>query len=237
MTGPAGCAGRAAAAALHDRREASMSTSEKRILVTPKLNKKQHVKLLMSAWNIYNAWLANTAQLPTPVPSLVAFLALLQAFDTAQQQAGSKDKLAIETRNAKALLVVSAIEAWQALLQGACDANPAMATQLIAAGAMFVRGTGKRNKPLIAVSLVPGQPGTVEASANATLLTGGTRQRPTFNWQSSADAKTIASTSSTPHAETTFPSVPMLSTLYVRVSVTLGKTTSDWSQWVSVLVH
>jgi hypothetical protein len=214
-----------------------MSTSEKRILVTPKLNKKQHAKLLMSAWNIYNAWLANTAQLPAPAPSLAVFLALLQAFDTAQQQAGSKEKLAIQTRNAKALLVVSAIEAWQALLQGACDANPAMAVQLIAAGAMFVRGTGKRNKALLALSLVPGQPGTVKASANATLLTGGTRKRPTFNWQSSSDAKTIAGTTATPHAESTFSNVPLLSILYVRVCVTLGKTTSDWSQWVSVLVH
>ena len=65
-----------------------------------------------------------------------------------------------------------------------------------------------------------------------------TRKRPTFNWETSVDAgKTIVNGGSTPHVQTTFANVPLLSTLYVRVSVTLGKTTGDWSQWVSILVH
>jgi hypothetical protein len=68
--------------------------------------------------------------------------------------------------------------------------------------------------------------------------TGGSRKRPTFNWQTSGDGgKTIASASSTPHAKATFANLALLSTLSVRVSVTLGSTTSDWSQWVSMLVH
>jgi hypothetical protein len=215
-----------------------MSTSERRTLVTPKLNKRKLGQILMRAWSIYNAWLANAAELPVPVPSLAAFLALLQVFDTAQQQSDRRDRLAVQTRNAKALLVISAIEAWAALLQGACDASPAQAGQLIAAASMFVRGTGTRSKAILGVSLVPGEPGTVAARANAKLLTGGSRRRPTFNWQTSGDAgKSIASASSTPHAATKFANVPLLSTVCVRVSVTLGQSTGDWSQWVSLLVH
>jgi hypothetical protein len=220
------------------RKETIMSTTEKRILVTAKLKTKHYVLLLSRAWAIYNAWLANAASLPTPAPTLAVFLVLLQAYDTAQNQASTRDKLVIQTRNAKALLVISAIGAWEAQIQGACDANPAEAGQLIASGGMFVRGTGKHNKPVLALVLVAGQLGTVGANANATLLTGGSHKRPTFNWQSSGDGgKTITNGSSTPHANTTFENVALLSTLSVRVSVTLGKTTGDWSQWVSVLVH
>jgi hypothetical protein len=99
-------------------------------------------------------------------------------------------------------------------------------------------GTGRRNKPLLALGLVAGEPGTVGASANAALLTGGSHKRPTFNWQTGVDGgKTIINGSSTPHANTTFANIALLSTLSVRVSVTLGKTTGDWSQWVTVLVH
>ena len=216
-----------------------MSRTAKRILVTAKLKKTNYPKLLARAWVIYDAWLANAQQLGTPTPSVPAYLVLLQAFDGAQHAAaGSKDALIIETRNAKALLIITAIESWETFLQGQCDANLAMAGQLIAAGGMFVRGTGKRVKPLLGLSLVPGQPGTVAASANGTLLTGGSRKRPTFNWETSGDAgKTVTDGGSTPHVETTFANVPLLSTLYVRVSVTLGKTTGDWSQWVSVFVH
>ena len=216
-----------------------MSTSAKRVIVTAKLKKKNYPQLLARAWVIYNAWLANAQVLGTPTLSVAAYLVILQAFDGAQHAAvGSRDALIIETRDAKAMLMITAIEGWQAFLQGLCDASPAMAGQLIAAGGMFVRGTGKRVKALLGLSLVPGQPGTVEANANAKLLTGGSRKRPTFNWQTSGDAgKTIANGGSTPHVETTFANIPLLSTLYVRVNVTLGKTTGDWSQWVSVFVY
>jgi hypothetical protein len=216
-----------------------MGTSTRMLLVTAKLKKTNYPKLLARAWVIYNAWLANAQALGTPTPSLPAYLALLDAFDGAQHAAaGSKDSLIIETRNAKALLVVMATESWETFLQGLCDASPATAGQLIAAGGMFVRGTGKRVKALLGLSLVPGQPGTVAANANGTLLTGGSRKRPMFNWETSGDGgKTITNGGSTPHVQTTFANVPLLSTLYVRVSVTLGKTTGDWSQWVSVLVH
>lgn len=216
-----------------------MNTPAKRIIVTAKLKKKNYPQLLARAWVIYNAWLANAQELGTPAPTLPAFLALVQAFDTAQKAAsGSKGALIIQTRNGKALLVITAIESWETFLQGQCDASPEMAGQLIAAGGMFVRGTGKRQKPLLGLSLVSGQPGTVAASANGKLLTGGSRKRPMFNWETSGDAgKTITNAGSTPHVQTTFANVPLLSTLYVRVSVTLGKTTGEWSQWVSVLVH
>ncbi len=216
-----------------------MSTSAKRTLVTARLKKSNYPHLLMRAWVIYNDWLANAQLLGTPSPTLPVFLALVQTLDAAQQAAsGSKDALVIATRNGKAALVVTAVESWETNLQGQCDTSPAAARQLIAAGGMFVRATGRVEKPLLGLSLVAGEPGTVAASANRKLLTGGSRKRATVNWQTSANGgQTILGTSSTPYVKTTFANVALLSTLYVRVSVTLGKTTGDWSQWVSILVH
>ncbi len=216
-----------------------MSTPATRTIVTARLRKRNFPHLLMRAWVIYNDWLANASLLGVSTASLQAFLALVQAFDTAQQAASaSKDALVMETRNGKAALVVTAIESWETTLQGQCDVSPATARQLIAAGGMFVRGTGRRVKPLLGLSLVAGEPGTVKASANRKLLTGGSRKRTTVNWQTSANGgQTILGTTSTGYVETTFAGVALLSTLWVRVNVMLGTTTGEWSQWVSILVH
>jgi hypothetical protein len=215
-----------------------MSMPATRTIATAKLKKKNYPHLSARGWVIYNSWLANGSLLGVPTPSVAAYLLILQAYDTAQHAvSGSKDTLIMETRNAKALLLISAIESWQAFLQGLCDASPEMAGQLIAAAGMFIRGTGKRQKEILELSLVPGQPGTVAADANGKLLTGGSRKRPSFGWQTSSDGKTVLATSSTSHVETTFTNIPLLSTLYVRVNVTLGKTTTDWTQWMSILVH
>ena len=223
----------------HASQEGRMSTPAKRTFVTARLKKRNYPLLLMRAWAIYRAWLANAQQLGATVASLQAFLALVEAFDAAQQEASaSKDPLVMKRRNGKALAVILAVESWQRALQILCDASPAAAEQLIAAGGMFVRGTGRREKPLLGLSLAGGELGTVVARASGKLLTGGSRRRSTTNWQSSGNGgETILGTTSTPTFETTFAGVPLLSTLYVRVSVTLGKTTGEWSPWVSVFVH
>ena len=74
--------------------------------------------------------------------------------------------------------------------------------------------------------------------ANASMLTGGSKKRPMFNWGGSFDGgKTWSYSQSTPHANTVLTDIPLGSTLVVRVSVTLGKVTGAWSPEVSILVQ
>ena len=215
-----------------------MSTTLRRIRVTLGLKPKNYPYLLARAKAIYNAMLANSSIFPNPTPSMAVLLVLITNFDVAQQATSTKAKGTVPTRNAKGALVVTALESEETYVQGLCDASPEQALELISSAAMLVADAPEHDKVLLQAKLVPGQPGSVQLVANASMLTGGSKKRPTFNWSGSVDGgKTWSISQSTPHANTVFPNIPLGSTLFVRVSVTLGKVTGEWSQQVSILVQ
>ncbi|MEI7893950.1 MAG: hypothetical protein WCI05_12725 [Myxococcales bacterium] len=182
--------------------------------------------------------LANEAMFPNPNPALPTLLALLTAYDLSQQATLTKAKGTIAARNAKAQLVISALESEAAYVQGLCDGSPEQAVELIAGAAMFVAASSEHEKALLEATVVHETPGLVRLVANAKMLLGGSSKRPTFNWQASPDGgKTINTLQSTPHANTEVPNLPLLADAYFRVSVTLGKVTGPWSQWVKAFLH
>jgi hypothetical protein len=215
-----------------------MTTTLRRIRVTLGLKPKNYPHLLARAKAIYNAMLANANLFPNPTPTMAVLLALITSFDSAQQATATKAKGTAPARNAKAALVVTALESEETYVQGLCDASPEQAVELIASAAMLAADVPEHDKVLLASKLIPGQPGSVQLVANASMLTGGSRKRPTFNWTGSIDGgKTWPYSQSTPHANTVLASIPLGSTLQVRVSVTLGKVVGEWSQPVSIVVQ
>jgi len=210
----------------------------KRIRVTAALKRKNYPHLLMRAHAIYNGMAGTPALFPSPIPSMAGLLPLLTAFDTAQQATLTKAKGTTQTRNLTALPLITALESEVTYIQGLCDESPEQALKLIAAAGMVAVNSPSHAKAILQTKLVPAIPGTALLVANATLLVNGSKKRPTFNWQSSIDGgKTIVNLPSTPHADTEVANLPLLTTVAFRVSVTLGKVTGEWSQWVTLFVH
>jgi hypothetical protein len=212
-----------------------MATTLRRIRVTAALKVKNYPHLQLRAWAIYNAMLANAASFPNPSPSLAALLALVTSFELAQQATVTRAKGTVPARNAKAALVVTALESEVTMVQGLCDANPEQAEQLIANAGMVAMDIPDHDKQFLEPTLTT-TAGTVHLAVNMKMLTGGSRKRPTVNWQSSPDGKTWTNQQSTPLGDTDIPNLPMMAEAWFRVSVTLGKVTGVWSQSVSIFV-
>ena len=215
-----------------------MTTAIRRIRVSLGLKPQNYPWLLLRAHAIYTAMMANPVLFPNPTPTMAILLTLLTAFDVAQQATITRAKGTIAARNAKAALLVTALESEETYVQGLCDASPEQAPELIDGAAMFAKAIAQHDKAILEASLILATPGLVQLDANAKMLLAGSRKRPTFNWQSSPDGgKTIVTLPSTPHAKTFVPNMPMLADAWFRASVTLGTTTSEWTQWVKIFVH
>jgi hypothetical protein len=202
------------------------------------IDARDYAELLIRAWAIYNAMLANAQLFPAPTPTMAIFLALLTSYEQSQQATLMRTKGATAKRNAAAALLVTAIESETNMVQGLCDANPEQAMVYIDGAGMYAEKTGEHPKEILTATANPATPGVVALDANAKMLTGGSRKRPQFNWQMSPNGgTTIVNLPSTPLHNTEVQNVPLLATSWFRVSVTLGKVTGAWSQWVSVFVH
>lgn len=215
-----------------------MAKAIQRIRVTLGINKRNYPQLLARSKAIYNAMVVNATLFPNAAPPMATLLVLITNFDTAQQATANKAKGTVPVRNAKAALLVTALESEETYVQGLCDASPEQAMELISAAGMQAKKAPLHDKAILQAKLVAGQPGAVQLIGNAALLCAGSKKRPTFNWQSSVDGgKSWATAPSTPHADTVITNLPLGVTAELRVSVTLGKVTGDWSQAVAILVH
>ncbi len=206
------------------------------------ITKTYYIGMYARAMAMYNAMLANVASFGSPPITLVAFLALITAFATAQTVATeTKAKGAAALRDTKGVDLWSAMQAIQKYVQGLADALPAKdATSLILSAGLLVARVVAHQKAALKATLTAAQ-GTVLLDASRALLVGTAdhSKKVTFNWQWSLDGKTWNSVSSTPVGRTQIPGLTLLSTYSFRVSVTVGKdqVTGPWSQAVSLLVH
>jgi hypothetical protein len=215
-----------------------MAGELRRIRVVLRLKPRNYPYLLVRAQAVYNAMLENASLFPDPDPSLAELLTLVTSFSVAQQATRMRTMGAVETRNAKAALLITALEDEAQMVQGLCDASPEMAMVYITGAAMFAADPPIHGKELLAATLVPGSPGTAELEANAKMLLGGSRARATFHWQSSPNGGgTITDLKSTPLGNTRVVNLPLLADAWFRVSVTIGEVDSEWSPWVKVFVH
>jgi hypothetical protein len=203
--------------------------------------KKDVLAVLARAHAMYGALLAAVSMFPSPTVTLVAFLALLQALEGAQQALTStKAKGLASARNLKRNELWTAMESLRAYVQSIADSVTAEnAAVLIEAAGLLVAKAGVRHKDILTPVLVAGQPGTVRLYAYATVLAGAApHKRRNFNWSVSSDGgKTWVGLPSTPYATTEVPNLAMMVEHQFRVSVTIGKTIGEWSQPAKLLVH
>ncbi len=191
---------------------------------------------------MYNAMLENVASFGSPPITLVAFLALITGFASAQAVATeTKAKGAATLRDTKGIDLWSAMQQIQKFVQGLADALPAKdAESLILSAGLLVAKVVVHQKAALTAALTATQ-GTVLLDANRALLVGAENasKKVVFNWQWSADGRTWNSVSPTGVARTQIPGLTLLSTYSFRVSVTVGKeqVTGPWSQAVSLLIH
>jgi len=214
-----------------------MATTSPRPRASYGVAKVNALGVLSRAKIMYAAFLAAAATFASPTVSMAAFLALIQAFDAAQQAAATRAKGLATLRNTKRDAVWTAMESLRIYVQGLADAATAeTAAALIESAGMLVARVSSHPKAVLQAKLTT-TPGVVKLLANASILAGKTSKSVTFNWQWSLDGKTWNSLASTPLADTLVPNLTLLTTYQFRVSVTVSRTTGDWSQPVGLMVH
>jgi hypothetical protein len=203
--------------------------------------KKDVPGVLGRSQNMYNFITANIAMFVALPITMVAFLALITALVTAQQNAtGTKAKGSATLRNTKRNAVWSAMGMLRSYVQSLADAlDPEGAAALIEAAGLLVAAPITHHKAELAATLGTTS-GTAHLEANASLLVGpaDASKKALFNWQMSANGgQTWTDLHATPYANTDVPGLTLLTTYSFRASVTIGKVTGPWSQAVSLLVH
>ncbi len=216
-----------------------MSAKSPRPRATLGVTKNNVLGVLARAKIIYAAMVAAVAMFPSPTVAMAAFLALIQALDTAQEATTSRAKGLASARDAKRDAVWTAMEILRAYVQGLSDAlTPNNGVALIEAAGLLVAGSPAYAKAVLQAKLTP-TPGTVHLVANASILIGGKRSKSvTFHWQWSSDnGKTWNDAGSTPLADTLVPNLTLMTQYQFRVAATVSRSTGAWSQPVGLVVH
>ncbi len=187
---------------------------------------------------MYAAFLAAAATFQSAPITMVAFLALIQAVETAQQNALSKGKGTASARNVKRDALWTAMQTLLIFVQSLADGLTAEgAVQVIQAAGLLVAKTTRSTKPILQAKLTT-TPNVVHLEANATALKGmKTSKKVNFNWQWSQDAKSWVSVTSTPYARTDISGLTPMTTYWFRASATIGAVPGEWSPAVSLVVH
>ncbi len=129
----------------------STSTRPKASLGTTKVN---NPGVLARAKIMYAAFIAAVASFPSPTVTMVAFLALIQAFEAAQDATPSGTKGLARIRNTKRNAVWSAMETLRACVQTIADTmQPENAAVLIESAGLLVAGTAAHPKPILQAKL------------------------------------------------------------------------------------
>lgn len=198
--------------------------------------KRNFLGVLSRAHAMYVAILAAAATFASPPIAMVAFLALIQAVETAQAQASTKAKGTAAARTVKLDPLWNAMLALRLYVQNMADElDQNAAVALIQSAGLLVGKVQTHDKALLTADLVVAT-NLVHLICNATTLCGKTSKKTVFHWQMSTDQKTWTNLTSTNYAVTTLPN-PGPGTYYFRVSAVVGKDVIDWTQAVSLTIH
>jgi hypothetical protein len=193
---------------------------------------------VLSRARIMQLCLADNASLfPNPPLSAADLWTLITETDEAQTAKASRAAGLAAARNIKRNALWSGMNALRAYYQGLADRLDAenAAFLLISAGLVLSKSTGHGKKLLQA--LLANLQGLVHLVANASVLTGRSKRKATFNWQWSGDnGVTWTNAPSTPYADTFIGPLPP-GTYRFRVCVTLGRVTGEWTTPTELTIH
>jgi hypothetical protein len=191
--------------------------------------------LITRAQSMHDGMAADVATYSAPNPTLAVFQTLIQNVTSAQQLVKTRAIGAAAKRNTQRDLLFAAMGTECAYVRALGDAAPGNAVALIQNAGLLVVEIAPHNKPLLALKL--GTPsGVVLATANVGLLIAGAPSGKRtglrcLNWQSTIDGgKTMVNLPSTPKGKTTLSNLTPLTMIGVRVCITLGEQTGEWSQ-------
>jgi hypothetical protein len=204
------------------------------------VTKKNSPGVMVRAKAMYTAILAAVSMFPSPTVTMVVFLALIQAMETAQQASTNRGKGQAATRNAKRDDLWTAMVSLKAYVQGLADAVAhAEAVALIQAGGLLVARVQAHQKAILQAKLTT-TPGVIQLIANAKILLGGKgrTKKSHFLWQYSADGgKTWITAPSTSYATTEIAGLTLMTEYRFRVAVMKGNIAGEWTDEVKLLVH
>jgi hypothetical protein len=174
---------------------------------------------------------------PNPPMNLADFEALIDATVDAQVAAEQGGKSLFSLRDVARNSLWAAMETMRVFIQNLADnAQPADARALIEASGLVLAKSSAHGKPLLQAVLGDVE-GMVHVIANASVLTGRSKKKATFNWQWRANDSAIwQSVASTPYADTEIGPLGA-GTYQFRASVTLGRTTGTWTDPVNLSIY
>jgi hypothetical protein len=166
----------------------------------------------------------------TPVPPLATFKADIDALDSAETQALTKAKGAVEARNAKLAVVVEHVHDARAYVNKIANADPPNAAAIITAGGFSIKKSSTRSKQLLAAKQ--------GASTGIVVLTAkAVATRAAYEWEWSLDQKSWTDVPLTTVAHTSISGLSPAVIHYFRFRASTSKGRGDWSEVVTLIVH
>jgi fibronectin type III domain protein len=173
--------------------------------------------------------MTGNASLASPNPTLATFEADIAALVTAETAVLSRVKGAVETRNAKLVIVKNDLVVLRTYVQSVADANPSTAEAIIEGAGMTLRTVTLHDKPALSVKLG-------DVSGSVLLAAKAAADRAAYDWQYSIDQKTWTEVPQTLKAKTSISGLTAGTMYYFRVQALIKTGEQNWSQVVSVLV-
>jgi hypothetical protein len=173
--------------------------------------------------------MTGNASFASPNPPLATFEADIAALVTAETAVLSRVKGAVETRNAKFLIVKNDLGVMRTYVQSIADGNPSDAAAIIESAGMKVRTVTLHDKPELSVKLG-------DVSGSVLLVAKAAADRAAYDWQYSTDQKTWTAAPQTLKAKTSISGLTAGTIYYFRVQSLIKTGEQNWSQVVYVLV-
>jgi hypothetical protein len=203
---------------------------------TPKVHvvlRRQHsvASVLALAKTIATGIAGNPGDFPSPTPPLVQFNSDISALETAQTDALTRAKGAVQARDAKLAFVITDLNQLRTYVEKVADADPANGLAIANAAGMGIRKlpTTKKNDLNVKAGKVSG---TLTISARV-----GTKQKVAHDWEYSTDGgKTWITMPSTTQAKTTLIGLTPGTTVNIRHRELTSKGAADWGSPVPMFV-
>jgi len=175
--------------------------------------------------------MTNNKWFPSPTPPLATVSSDLDALDAAETLAKGGAKGTASARNTKKKPVVNDIHGLKGYVEIIANENAGQEIEIIESAGFTAKPPARRNKPPLRAFMGP-LPGEVILRAKAV------GKRAAYEWQVSSDGgKTWVSFATTTVADTSILNLTPGQTYCFRFRSTVKKTTSDWVQPISFLVH